>query len=81
MSEHAFDPMPDEQQEALRLVHDEEVPNAVVTAAQVTAALASGVWSHEVPGITLWLNTSFPIHDHTEDSLVLALTLHGIVIQ
>lgn len=74
MSEHAFDPIPDEQQETATLT-----PNAIVTDAQVEEAIASGRWSHDVPGTALWLNTSFPPVGE-RDALVATLAAHGVVV-
>jgi hypothetical protein len=75
MSEHAFDPMPDEEQETEALV----APNATVTVKQVRAAVESGQWSHEVTGTALWLNTSFPPAGRDASELIAELAAHGVV--
>lgn len=55
-------------------------PNAIVTAAQLADALATGRWTHEVPGTALWLNTSFPPTGHHAESLTELLALHGVAV-
>ena len=92
MSEHAFDPIPDEQQETATIRDggaviaptgyqiDPAAPNAIVTAAQLADAVKTGRWRHEVPDTTLWLNTSFPPIGHTAESLTAVLNAHGVVV-
>ena len=80
MSEHAFDPMPDEQEEAGSFLDTLPAPNATCTIEQVQDALASGRWSHEVPGTALWLNTSFPPNGRDLDALLAELADHGVVV-
>lgn len=77
MSEHAFDPIPDEQAEAAVVV----APNATVTAKQVRAAIKAGRWDHEVPGTALWLNTSFPPAGRDASEMIVELTAYGVVVQ
>jgi hypothetical protein len=74
MSEHAFDPIPDEEQETEALV----APNATVTVKQLRDAIDSGRWEHDQPTTALWLNTSFPPAGREASELIVELTAHGI---
>jgi hypothetical protein len=81
MSEHAFDPIPDEEQEgttttATADAHPE--PNATVTVKQLRDAIDSGRWEHDEPTTALWLNTSFPPAGREASEMIVELTAHGI---
>ncbi|MFN9087358.1 MAG: hypothetical protein ACK6DP_12415 [Gemmatimonas sp.] len=79
MSEHAFDPVPDE--EAPSFLDTIPAPNATVAVDQVEAAIATGRWTHEVPGTELWLNTSFPPQGRDLDAFVKELESYGIAVE
>ena len=91
MSEHAFDPIPDEEQDDTMttatagtewIPSDADVPhepNATVTVKQLRDAIKSGSWVHDVPGTELWLNTSFPPAGREASELLVELTTHGVV--
>lgn len=91
MSEHAFDPIPDEEQEGATtatagtewIPSDADVPpepNATVTLDSVFAAIAAKRWEHENASIALWLNTSFPITTEDADAIVAQLNAYGIAV-
>lgn len=80
MTEHAFDPIPDEQHDDTPAVATESPPpNARVTVKQLRAAIEAGHWTHDVPGTALWLNTSFPPAGRESSELLVELTAHGIM--
>lgn len=95
MSEHAFDPMPDEEQETATVIaadaatttaldavtDDAPAPTAIVTLDQIVAAITSGRWAHETPGTELWLNTSFPPKDREIDAFVQELQAYGVAVE
>jgi hypothetical protein len=89
MSEHAFDPIPDEQAEPVTtatagtewIPSDADVPpepNATVTVKQLRDAIESGRWAHDEPTTALWLNTSFPPAGREASEMIVELTAHGI---
>jgi hypothetical protein len=78
MSEHAFDPIPDEEQEVTAV--STPAANAVVTAAQLAEAIETGRWSHDVPGTALWLNTSFLPGGRDPSTVAEDLAAHGIAV-
>ena len=71
MTEHAFDPTEPNEPTA---------PNATVTLDQVEEAIASGRWTHDVPGTELWLNTSFPPVGREASELIVELAAYGVVV-
>jgi hypothetical protein len=94
MSEHAFDPMPDEEQEEAPSIATGitdggpivvggsvvfTAPNATVTVKQLRAAVESGRWTHDEPGTALWLNTSFSPKGREPSELIAELAAHGVV--
>ena len=82
MSEHAFDPIPDEQHDDTPAVATESPPpNARVTVKQLRAAIEAGHWTHDVPGTALWLNTSFPPRGRELDAFVAELQSYGIAVE
>jgi hypothetical protein len=93
MTEHAFDPIPDEQDalddfiaHARRATdilgsleaNDKPAPNATVTVKQLRDAIKAGRWEHDDPTTALWLNTSFPPAGREAAELIVELTAHGI---
>jgi hypothetical protein len=94
MTEHAFDPVPDEQSEGsltqlplsdvllpvLPTDAQQQQPNATVTLDDVLTAIAAKHWTHENASIALWLNTSFPITTLDADVVMAQLQAYGIHI-
>ncbi len=76
MTEHAFDPIPDEQAEPDAAVA--VAPNATVTVKQLRDAIKSGRWADDEPTTELWLNTSFLPAGREASELIVELTAHGI---
>lgn len=74
MSEHAFDPMPDDEQEATNTT-----PLAIVTAKQLADAISTGRWAHDTQA--LWLNSAFPAKGRDALEITADLEAHGIVVQ
>lgn len=74
MSEHAFDPMPDEESETTTTE-----PLAVVTAEQLDDAIATGRWTHDTQA--LWLNSAFVPDGRDAAALTADLEAHGVRVQ
>lgn len=73
MSEHAFDPMPDEEQEATITE-----PLAIVTAKQLADAITTGRWAHDTQA--LWLNSAFLPDGRDTTALTADLEAHGVLV-
>ena len=56
-------------------------PNAIVSTAQLTAAMQAKAWTHDEPGTALWLNTSFPPAGKTVEALRAELAAHGVDVR
>lgn len=74
MSEHAFDPMPDEESET-----SITESHAIVTAKQLNDAIVTGRWAHDTQA--LWLNSAFPAKGRDTLELTADLEAHGIRVQ
>ena len=91
MTEHAFDPIPDEQDETMTTATagtewipsdaDAPAPNAVVSLNQVLDAITKKHWEHEEPNTALWLNTAFPITTTDPDAVIHHLAVDGVVLK
>lgn len=55
-------------------------PNGICNLSSLIDAIAAGYWSAPDPSYALWLNTAFPVANHTTDSLQALLEAHGIMV-